>query len=232
MPDFKPIPTDPRFQNLTGQIFGRLTVCGYLGRAHSSSLWLCRCLCGNDTSVSASHLKSGHTQSCGCFRVEVHKATPLTHGESRGTNRTKEYSVWRGIITRCENPNFRYWADYGGRGIKVCERWRNSFVDFLADVGRAPSPKHSIDRINNDGDYEPSNVRWVTSAEQAKNRRSNILVDYNGNTVILAEACRLAGVDYKRTLQRIRVYGWSFDDAIKMKWRKPRGRAQTTSMLS
>lgn len=133
----------------------------------------CRCDCGTEMVVTGGHLRSGHTLSCGCIKAERtrhlgHKN--CRHGEAAA--RTPEYLVWKSMFTRCDNPkahNFKY---YGARGISVCESWRQSFSNFLRDVGRRPSQQHSIDRYpDNDGNYEPGNVRWATDAEQNSNKR-------------------------------------------------------------
>src|SRR3990172_5527061 len=162
--------------DLSGKKFGRLFVL-HEGERRSKYLrrWVCVCDCGNKTSVITNCLLSGRTQSCGCFRRERICASLKTHGMSK----TNEYRIWSGIIKRCENKNCRNWLRYGGRGIKICERWRNSFQAFYKDMGPRPSLAHSIDRINAGGNYEPSNCRWATYKEQARNLKTCLKVDFD-----------------------------------------------------
>lgn len=171
------MPSKP--QNLAGLKFGRLTVLRSVGKKGKSPRWFwrCRCKCGRRVSVSAAHLQSRQTRSCGCLAVEIARKTAKNlpnrhkwkHGESKP--RTPEYSTWCGMISRCENPKMKFFGYYGGRGIRVCARWRRSYPTFLADMGRKPSSRHSIDRIRNSGHYTPSNCRWATKFEQIHNRR-------------------------------------------------------------
>tara|TARA_R110000868_G_scaffold13848_3_gene64357 strand:- start:8415 stop:8933 length:519 start_codon:yes stop_codon:yes gene_type:complete len=163
-----------RIINLTGIRFGRLLAISLAGRDNGNQCyWNCICDCGNNIKTRATCLRSGDTQSCGCLRNERIRKALNKHGESSSIKKTTEYISWFGMKQRCYNTNFRQYKDYGGRGIKVCERWKESFVNFLEDMGRKPSPQHSLDRINNDGNYEPSNCRWATRSEQQNNKRNN-----------------------------------------------------------
>lgn len=172
----------PGMTDLMGLRFGRLIV---LSRAQSNyrcdAMWKCLCGCGKSIIVRAWCLRSGNTRSCGCLQREVTALNGLKnkkHGHNRrlgGSRPTPEYRCWRHMINRCENPNVESYKYYGARGIRVHEKWRRDFAAFLRDVGPRPSGKHSIDRIDNDGHYEPGNCRWATAEQQVRNRRKRVL---------------------------------------------------------
>lgn len=154
--------------DVSGQVFGRLTVVKFGGNyikpngTKGTAYWVCRCECGKIKDVSGFDLRNGKVLSCGCFNRDK----SITHGKSK----TKTYNIWHGILMRCNNPNDTTYKYYGARGIKVCKRWYK-FENFLKDMGECPSPDHTIDRVNVDRDYKPSNCKWATRSEQMRNRR-------------------------------------------------------------
>ena len=168
---------------LTGQRFGRLVAERRVIRRPGRAWWFCRCDCGKTIVMSTTHLRSGHTQSCGCLRREVLRRGshhhPLLHGYARVGAEHELYRIWLQMIGRCTRPTHLAFRWYGARGVQVCERWRD-FPSFLADVGERPSRRHSIERIDNNGHYEPGNVRWATRMEQMNNTRAVRWLTANG----------------------------------------------------
>lgn len=159
-----------RFIDLSGNKFGRLTVLSPIKNKHGHYSWKCRCECGNVSVVTGCSLSTGSARSCGCLRRDTTRIVRTTHGESSQGKRTSEYRTWISMKRRCDNRNCREYKNYGGRGIQVCKRWSLSFELFLHDMGRRP-PGLLLERINNDGHYEPGNVRWATRSEQMRNTR-------------------------------------------------------------
>ena len=170
-----------RVKDILGQKFGRLTVISFSHsqkfKAGTSAVWRCLCQCGKTVLIRGAHLRSGNTSSCKCANRE--KITKHGHsvGGKDGKSASSLYKCWSSMKNRCENRRCHNYSNYGGRGISVCERWRNSFANFLADVGPKPSPELSLDRINNNGNYEPGNVRWATASQQRLNTRRRSLTD-------------------------------------------------------
>lgn len=207
MSEVKPIVLRKPRKEWVGKRFGSVVVISRHGSDKSGSTWLCRCDCGSQIIKNTSNLRAGKS----CLKCG-HKKTGdsfRTHGMSK----TPIYKIWAGMIKRCEDSNDKRYDRYGGRGIKVCERWRNSFGEFYLDMGDRPSPNHSIDRIDNDGNYEPSNCRWATDVEQANNRRSTRLMTFNGITKSMAEWSRATGVAYSQIKMRL-MRGCSVEEAL------------------
>lgn len=196
--------------DLTGQRFGRLlAVRAIPGSRNKPRRWLCRCDCGNEVEVITGDLRNGNTTSCGCYIRELHADRLRIHGMSKTTT----YNVWASMLQRCNNPNSDKYQYYGGRGITVCERW-HVFENFLADMGERPSKNHSIDRIDNDREYGPDNCRWTTMRRQNRNRRSNIEIEYQGETMCLVDWADRLGLKYETVRQRIQNQGWSVENAF------------------
>jgi len=199
------------FRSLVGQRFGRLEVVEYLGSdRHHNTLWLCRCECGQEKRVHGPCLKSGNTISCGCVMREKVAKRSSTHGCARVGRLTPEFRTWVSMRFRCRDTRH---ANYGGRGIRVCDRWDQSFEAFLQDMGPRPSDQHSLDRIDVNGDYEPHNCRWATVKQQLRNKRGNRLLTCRGETKTLAEWCEITGQKWHTITGRI-MRGWGVEDAI------------------
>lgn len=189
-----------------GKRFGRLVVL----EVYRDRFLFAKCICDCGTmkeKVGVSGLKSGGIVSCGCYRKEVFV------NKSHGMAGTPTYRVWKGILSRCYNTHRKVYYRYGGRGITVCERWRHSFENFYADMGIMPEGME-LDRIDNNGNYEPKNCRWTTPKEQARNRRSNLYLTYNEKRMSLAEFAEITGIKYER-LQRGIKKGIKPEDLVK-----------------
>lgn len=192
----------PRKIETIGKVFHRLTVIAEMPKTAGRRRVICNCECGKQINLDPRSLFGGHSKSCGCLQKETLRdicAQRRTHGQSR----SKEYNTWIHIKKRCTNRNSSKYPIYGGRGIKICDRWLDSFENFFKDMGKAPSSAHSIDRIDSNGNYEPSNCRWATIREQNLNKRNHRIVIYQKESMPLSEACRLAGVNYGSALYRI-----------------------------
>lgn len=197
--------------DIAGKKFHRLTVIGLSDRRwRSGFLWECACDCGATHYARSAFLIAGTVKSCGCWRQQ----TARNNGASVSTHSmtgTREYMSWTAMLARCGNPNNVGYKHYGGRGISVCEHWR-SFENFYSDMGPRP-PRTSLDRINVDGNYEPSNCRWATPQQQASNKRGSIAVMYAGKMRTLVEVCSMTKVPPDIARRRIRR-GWDIDRAV------------------
>lgn len=198
-----------RFKDLSKLKIGRWTVSHCVGKSkRGTPIWRCDCECGNSKDVLASNLRAGCSKSCGCLIKEITSKRSKTHGERN----SPEYATWQGMKNRCLNQGCDQFHNYGGRGIKVCERW-SSFSNFLSDMGRKPSAKHSIDRLNVDGDYCPDNCRWATSKEQQNNRRNNKLLTVNGEVKNASEWAVQFSISPHAIYERLKR-GWGEEEAV------------------
>lgn len=215
-------PTNGNFKDLTGKRSGRLLITGYAGKRGSAlrprHYWFADCDCGQTTIVGGFGVNRGRTWSCGCGSADLARGRG-THREA-GHSRTPEFDTWAGIRQRCFNPKHPGYKWYGGRGITLVARWdvgedgRSGYECFVADMGRRPTPSHSIDRIDNDGPYAPWNCRWVTQTEQQRNRRNNHREMIDGRLLCLAEISEQYDVPYARLKSRLRI-GWPIEKAAK-----------------
>lgn len=199
-----------RFMNRVGLRYGRLQVIEQATTSPKGSImWKCRCDCGEERIVFADNLGNGSSQSCGCLHRDNLVARSTTHGMSD----TGEFRSWSGMRSRCTLQTNENWDNYGGRGIRVCERWMDSFENFLADMGPRPTSKHTIERNNVNGDYEPGNCHWADRLEQTRNRRNTKTANYKGEEHHLADLAKLAKVSYRIFHGRL-SRGWSIDEAV------------------
>jgi hypothetical protein len=205
-----------RLAAIAGQEFGRLVVtvpfvdvsAGGHRRAEV------RCGCGTVRLYNIAKLLSGAVVSCGCYRKERIAAQGRAN-KTHGKDGTPEHRTWTSMVYRCHNPRAAGYHNYGGRGIRVCDEWRESFDEFLKHIGPRPSAKYSIDRINNDGNYEPGNVRWATRTEQSRNRRTNRLVTVGARTMTIIEWSKETGLSNALICQRLGL-GWPPEEAVSL----------------
>lgn len=200
--------------DITGQRFGSLVALERAGRSPGRAgmaLWKCRCDCGTEKTYYSMVLRAGRTSSCGCKQSEAISRAMTKHGMTR----SREFNTWKGMIARTTNPNDPFYETYGGRGIVVCERWKNSFEDFYADMGPRP-PGKTLDREDNDKGYEPGNCRWATKEEQALNRRTTLRLHLGGEEVSRREAARRIGINVN-ALRRWMLMGLTPDEVMAKK---------------
>ena len=177
--------SNPRITDIAGKRYGRLLAEEFVGRNHrGNALWKCKCDCGAKKVTVLSQLNMGNVKSCGCLARELASERTAKvarkHGHSTRSSRSSEYNAWRAMKKRCTNPKVKQWKDYGGRGIQVCTAWADSFEAFIADVGSKPEPHLTLDRIDNNGNYETGNVRWADRTTQSRNRRN-----YTGHGAVI-----------------------------------------------
>lgn len=211
----------PRRMLEIGTVFGRLTVIGLGRRKEGAQLqWECRCSCGGTAFAGIADLELGKVRSCGCLRREVVSAKNMTHGHTsifrdESGKRSKVYQIWKSMIKRCHTPTDKGYEGYGGRGISVCDRWRESFQNFLADMGEPPHGM-SIDRENNDGNYEPGNCRWETITTQNNNTRANTILDTPNGQLTMSQFAKLHSLKYMRLRDAV-ARGEAMIDGIPIK---------------
>lgn len=204
-----------------GDKVGRLTLTSRFlryTRSGGQACWRYRCKCGKIGIVHQTNLITGATRSCGCLQRERARFTKTVHGES---DKTPEWVAWMGMTQRCENKNSPQYKDYGGRGIRVCRRWRASYSAFLLDVGRRPSPSHTLNRKNNNKGYSPRNVNWATWREQNNNRRTNLFFRLDGSKKTAMEWARLYGIKPALVYKRLKR-GWTIEESLLTKSCSPR----------
>lgn len=205
----------PSFLDLSGKTFSRLTAISRDASKVSRVHWLCKCSCGRSCVIASSKLINGHTQSCGCLHVERSSSANMKHGQSsypNSGNSTKEYNTWAMMKRRCTNKTSADYMIYGGRGIKVCDRWL-TFELFFMDMGAAPSAHHSIDRIDGNGPYSPENCRWADTKTQGRNRSITEFLEYNGERLPIGAWSEKTGIPYKRIHARL-SRGWTIAKAL------------------
>lgn len=197
--------------DVPGNVYGRLTLLKHAprGKQLRHVHWWCRCTCGTVKIIAQTSMRQGLTLSCGCHRRELNALLHRTHGQAG----TPLYHIWQLMVRRCYKPGAQNYLRYGGRGIRVCARWRHSFAAFASDMAPRPSPQHSIERINNEGHYEPGNCTWATRREQGANKRNNVWVTYKGQRrrlVHWADSLRVHPAFLRNRLKR----GWTVEQAF------------------
>lgn len=202
-----------QFKDRTNQRYGRLVVQREVQAQRADKIaWLCLCDCGKEVVVVSGDLSSNHTKSCGCHKSDLTKARNVSMA-THGMTHTAEFESWNSMKDRCYNCNTAGFKHYGGRGIFVCDRWLHSFEAFHADMGNKPSRRHTLDRIDTNGNYEPLNCRWALPKQQQRNRRNNRRFQFRGRELCLAEIAEETKRDYYLLHNRLRR-GWSIERAV------------------
>lgn len=200
-------------KDITGKKFGRLTALSEVQASVNGKIkWVCVCECGKRKEIFKTNIISGKSKSCGCLQKECVSMANKKR-KVHGALNTGAYKSWKAMNQRCCNPNNESYDNYGGRGIRVCERWLNSFENFYADMGDRPKGK-SLDRIDNDRKYCPENCKWSSAKEQSNNRRNSIVLTLNGESKTMSEWSRLTGIKYITIWTRIKKYNWPVSKAL------------------
>ena len=194
-------------KDLTGKRFGKLIV---IRPSDKDGYWLCNCDCGKQKIVFDGGLRNGHTRSCGCLKIKATKERSTTHGKSN----TKIYRVWRSMIARCEKKNSSAYRNYGARGITVCGEWHEFMTFYNWAIQNGYKNGLTIDRVNNDGNYEPLNCRWLDRKSQCRNTRVNKLITYNGQTRCVSEWAEITGINAAAIFARLNKLGWDAKRAL------------------
>lgn len=210
-------PPARNFKDITGCVFGRLTALRRIGRnKERKATWLCRCICGTEIIVTGKCLRNGNTQSCGCLcgrsKYGGEGRGRLRHGHAANGQQSATLNSWSQMKQRCLNPKSIGYQNYGGRGITVCDRWKNSFENFLADMGKRPKG-YELERIDNNSNYEPNNCRWATHREQSINRRTNHLITFENKTLCVTDWANRYNLSPSIIFGRLNR-GWHPKDAI------------------
>lgn len=199
-----------RVKDLTGRVFGLLTVLRYAGEGpHKAALWVCKCDCGNEHVTLGTTLTRGHIRSCGCYRRHNMRRVATSHGMASSS----EYGIWLGVKKRTGDKNNPAFARYGGRGITMCDRWRDSFEIFYKDMGARPTNRHTLERKDNSMGYAPENCEWATYKTQARNRRSNKRIEFRGETLVAVQWAERYGMSDQVLCRRLKK-GMSIENAL------------------
>lgn len=205
---------------MTGKKFNYLTVLSYAGKRNGRTTWNCLCDCGKEVVVLGSSLKSGNTKACGC-----HQKDGWINYKTHGKSKTRIYRIWQNMKNRCSNNHDKYYKNYGGRGITVCDEWLHNFQLFYDwSVSNGYKDDLTLDRMNNNGNYCPENCRWASRTEQMNNMRANRILEYNGEKKTMAQWAEVVGIPRYVINSRINNYGWSIKDALEIPIQKRGGR--------
>lgn len=197
-----------------GKKYGKLTVIKRMHNVNGKVKYLCKCDCGNEKVVYAADLRNGKIVSCGCYRLQKLSEKISVHKKTK----TRLYRIWQNMKTRCYNPKFKQFKDYGGKGVSVCEEWKNDFMQFYNwAMSNGYNDTLTIDRIDTNGNYEPDNCRWATLKQQARNNSKNVLITHNGETHCLTEWGEIQNINLKTLYSRIYTKKWSIEKALEFK---------------